>query len=128
MCFDFGYKELFKEKNDKLYFLIYFNATKDFERFSFGKIFMKKYILTFNYDNKTIGFYNADIENKSKSHNIGLIISIIIGFILFFIAGYYVGKKRYEQRRKKSANELDDDYEYKPQEEKMQTPENGINN
>ena len=128
MCFDFGYKELFKEKNDKLYFLIYFNTTKDFERFSFGKIFMKKYILTFNYDNKTIGFYNADIENKSKSHNIGLIISIIIGFILFFIAGYYVGKKRYEQRRKKSANELDDDYEYKPQEEKMQTPENGVNN
>ena len=128
ICFDFGYKELFKEKNDKLYFLIYFNTTKDFERFSFGKIFMKKYILTFNYDNKTIGFYNENIENKSKSHNIGLIISIIIGFILFFIAGYYVGKKRYEQRRKKSANELDDDYEYKPQEEKMQTPENGINN
>ena len=128
MCFDFGYKELFKEKNDKLYFLIYFNTTKDFERFSFGKIIMKKYILTFNYENKTIGFYNANIENKSKSHNIGLIISINIGFILFFIAGYYVGKKRYEQRRKKSANELDDDYEYKPQEEKMQTPENGINN
>ena len=53
-----------------------------------------------------------------------LIISIIIGFIFFL----FWDIMRYEQRRKKSVNELDDDFEYKLKEEKVQKPENTINN
>jgi hypothetical protein len=64
-CFEFDYKDLFREKNDKLYFLIYFNSTNSNDRFTFGQIFLKKYLLTFNYDNKMIGFYKKKDKNES---------------------------------------------------------------
>ena len=134
MSFEFGFKDLFKEKNDKIYFLIFFNTTKDFERFSFGKIFLKKYILSFNYDNKMIGFYNKNYKNESRKkiiyyeHDKIFFSLIIIGFIIFFIAGFFLGKKIYDKSKKRNANELIDDYDYVSEEKKEEKPENAINN
>ena len=124
-CFEFGYKDLFREKNDKLYFLIYFNSNNPTNRFTFGQIFLKKYLLTFNYDNKMIGFYNKnknesneeDIdENDERNNLITYIILLIFAFILVFFLGCLVGKKIY-QARKRKANELLDDHDYNSQEQ-----------
>ena len=124
MCFDFTYEDLFKEKNGKLFFLIYFNDKNSFSRYTIGLILLKKYLITFNYDTKLIGFYNKNIpinstetqtENgNNKSYGFFLYFIIIVLFILFLAIGFLLGKKIYENTRKKRANELlDDDYEYK---------------
>ena len=121
-CFEFNYKDLFKEKNDKMYFLIYFNLkNNNAYRFIIGQILIKKYLLTFNYDTKMIGFYDKNIQVVSKEeeknkyyyeHDIKIIILFIIIFILFLVIGFFLGKKIYDKKRKKKANELVDDYEY----------------
>ena len=86
---------------------------------------MRKYSFVFGIDQKNIGFMNLDkkeekseeekkqeiIETKRKVE----IIWIIILSVLFvgIIIGILVGKKIYENKRKKRANELvDEDYEY----------------
>ena len=124
ICFEFDYKDLFKEKNDKLYFLIYFNMKDNPYRFIIGQMLIKKYLLTFNYDTKMIGFYDKNIKVKVESkeeetitkyyyeHDSKVIIIFIIAFIIFLIIGFFLGKKLYDTKRKKKANELIDDYEY----------------
>ena len=124
VCFEFDYKDLFKEIGDNVYFLVYFNKEKNVYRFSIGQMLIKKYLLTFNYDTKMIGFYDKSIkiekkeEKKEENKKIyyehdGKIITIfIIAFIIFLVIGFYLGKKIYETTRKKKANELFDEYEY----------------
>ena len=119
MCFDFDYKDLFRERNDKYYFLVYFNIkNKNSYRFIIGQMLIKKYLLVFNYDTKMIGFYNKNIKielNKEKKYyqnNNKIYIIFIISLIIFLIVGFLLGKKIYESTRKKKANELIDDYEY----------------
>ena len=122
MCFELTYEDLFKEKNGKLYFLIYFNDKNTFSRYTIGQILLKKYLLTFNYDTKYIGFYNKNIpinsteteSGSNKGYGLFLYFVVIILFIVFLALGFLLGKKIYENTRKKRANELlDDDYEYK---------------
>ena len=135
-CFDFGYQDLFREKNDKLYFLIYFNKNKISNRFILGQIFLKKYLITFNFDNKMIGFYNKNIKSENEKnivkyyyeHDIVFICIIIIGFIIFFIAGFFLGKIIFDKSRRKNANELEDEYDYQSQDKKEEKKENTINN
>ena len=137
MCFEFNYKDLFIEINDKLYFLVFFNNREDVYayRFTLGQIFLKKYLITFNYDTKMIGFYNKRIEiveeNSHKNneryyyeHDIKAIIVIIIAFIVFLFVGFLLGKKIYDRTRKKKANELIDDYEYSSQDINAQNNKN----
>ena len=139
MCFEFNYKDLFIEINDKLYFLVFFNNREDVYsyRFTLGQIFLKKYLITFNYDTKMIGFYNKRIEiveeNSHKNneryyyeHDIKAIIVIIIAFIVFLFVGFLLGKKIYDRTRKKKANELIDDYEYSSQDINAQNNKNGF--
>ena len=123
LCFDFDYKDLFKEKDDKIYFLVYFNIKDSFsERFTIGQILIKKYLLTFNYDTKLIGFYDKskNIEKKSGEENNDngnssvwkTVVILVVSFIVFIAVGFLLGKKIYETSRKKKANELIDDYDY----------------
>ena len=124
-CFSFDYEDLFKEKDDKIYFLVYFKLKSDFyNRFTLGQILIKKYVLTFNYDNNLIGFYNKNIEIEPKDkknsekdgnkYDIKLIIIFIVCIIVFIVVGFLLGKKIYDKARKKKANELVDDYDYEP--------------
>jgi len=126
-CFKFDYKDLFKEKNGTLYFMVYFNKNNSNMAFTAGQIFLKKYLLTFNYDNKMIGFYHKNISDDSGyknekadiyyyEHDIVAICIISVVIILVFIIGIFVGKKIYDKTRKKKANELIDDYDYSSQE------------
>ena len=82
---------------------------------------LKKYLITFNYDTKMIGFYNKNIKYEEKEnekteiyyeYDAKIIFILIIAFIILLIIGILLGKKIYEKTRKKKVNELNDDYEY----------------
>jgi len=74
---------------------------------SFGRIFLTKYKLYFDYDRKTIGIY----LNKKKINSIGIYI-IFFFLILVIIILIYLLFKLWKNKRKKRAFELNDDYEY----------------
>ena len=140
-CFEFNYEDLFKEKDDKIYFLVYFNLKDNYfsSRFVLGQILIKKYTLTFNYDTKLIGFYdkskkveaNTEKEinggNGNKSNKTGTIIIFIISVIIFIGVGFLLGKKIYDRTRKKKANELIDDYEYDTHDINSNSKNNSLN-
>ncbi len=122
--FEFTYKDLFQKINDKFYFLIVFEKYVS-GYWRFGKPFYQKYTFVYNGDAKTIGFYmdkNNDSKNQNKEEknennwkfelNALKIVIIIVLFLIFIflvvIISYFVGKKCNE-KRKKFANELDDD-------------------
>ena len=138
--FELNYKDLFREKeNGELYFLVVFSQTPQ-NFFEIGKIFLKKYIFTFNQDSKTIGYYiNTKKPNPSEPSNIpntnddsfftstGFIILIVCIIIAFSVFGFFVGKSVYDKMRKRRRNELDDLYEYKPEEEEQKVDNNNMN-
>ena len=120
--FELTYEDLFKTNGNKIFFMVIFK--KKGYMFTFGKIFFKKYLLTFSFDNKLIGFYDninkINIQNNKKNYiksfkskyQIIIIILIIICFVIIFI-GYVTIKKRCLTDRQKRINELiDDNYVY----------------
>jgi len=119
--FTFTKNELWKEFENKYYFLVIF-CEQPKTNWVFGKIFFKKYIIFFNLDQKIIGFYpNSNQQNNKSKDNIEksnlisyllpwilvilLVIILIIVIVYFF---YYLKIKK----RKSRANELDDNYDY----------------
>ena len=122
------------ERFDKYYFLIVFPESKNSNNnWYIGHPFLRKYLFTFNYDSKAIGFYNDKISenpnddtNSNSKFNVRIFIEILIVVILIgliFIA-FYIGKQ-IEKQRKKRANELkDDNYEYFTQDN---NPQNNMN-
>ena len=125
--FELTYKDLFREKNGKLYFLVYFkkNDYSFGNYFLMGKLFLKKYFFTFNQDMKMIGYYKEEELNDEKNYNNSvfssvnntyLIIIMIILIIIFGVVGFFLGKIVYDKVRKKRINEVDDNYDYFPQE------------
>ena len=136
--FELDYKDLFRTKNDKIYFLVYFKQNSYFANyFEIGSIFLKKYFFTFNQDTKNIGYYNEKLPGgkKKKSDKIisfmdnkVLIVVIIILVIIFGIVGFFLGKIVYDKVRKPRLNEVDDNYDYYPQEnDKNKDDKFGIN-
>ena len=90
-----------------------------------GKLFLKKYFFTFNQDMKMIGYYKEEELNDEKNdnnsiftsvNNTYLIIIMIILIIIFGVVGFFLGKIVYDKVRKKRINEVDDNYDYFPQE------------
>ena len=140
--FNFGFnitftaKELFLEKDDKVYFLIGYSTKSNFE-WEMGNVFLEKYITIFDNDAKLVSILkrndkssNED-DNNRKENNLGkIIIIIILIFILsgliFGFLGIFFGKK-YFQSRKKKANELnDDDYDYSPNSINVEENQNSL--
>jgi hypothetical protein len=142
--FELTYEDLFKRKNDKIYFLVHFKndyySTNNF--FEIGKIFLQKYTLTFNQYNRHIGYHNSEIEIEGegegeekqsiwKSKVLWIVLAILV--VVFAILGVILGKKLREHARKKRINEVDDDnYEYNQPENEdanlFKTDENKENN
>ena len=118
--------DLFMEINNKYYFLVAFpeNIDEAFYIHCFlGLPFYQKYRLVFNFDSKTIGFYNNYIDDEDEDNNennkkkskgknyIRIIVEVIICIFLVVIA-FFIGKM-INEKRKKRANELNDEnYEY----------------
>ena len=126
--FEFNSNDLFIEKNGYYYFFIGFGSS-----WCFGLSFLKKYPLIFNHDSKSIYYYNNIIDNENSNSNIFSSISVkwiivIVIAVTFLSIGIVVGKYIFNTKRKKKANELDDDYDYKPQNENKENNEPfGIN-
>ena len=123
--FNFHFYFLFNKFNERYYFLVLFPEEKlSNNNWYLGLPFLKRYQFIFNYDSKTIGFYNdkMELKNKTKSDkdenffksHLRLFMEIGIGILLIgliYIA-YIIGQK-INTKRKKRANELDDDsFEY----------------
>ena len=115
--FELTYDDLFKEKNDKIYFLIYFSYYQ-MSSWEVGLPFLKKYFLNYNYDTKLISFYNNEIDNlENNKENDGktskLKILVIIGLIIIItILGFFLGRRYILLRTKKkiSAKELENEF------------------
>ena len=119
----------------QLYFLI-LGGIDDENRWIMGIPFLKKYVLSYDYDKKRIGFYknyendNYDYdedENKDDDYNFFSslafkIIMIVIGGITLFLLGMFVNNLM-KKSRKKRANELEDDYEYEAHKDKKENNE-----
>ena len=117
------YKDLFEIKGDKKYFLITFD-TKNVVPWKFGKIFLQKYFFNFDAENKIIEYYklNSNNNNKREGNEINsenkilhstISVMIFVLVIMFSLILYFVIYKcKYENIRKKRANELDDDFDY----------------
>lgn len=133
--FELTYKDCFKEVNEEIMFLLFYDPWSP-DLFKFGKNFLKKYQLIFNYDALTIGFlnFNSKSENEEqnqekqqqkeeqKSFEIKQLIWIFILLVLLvgIVIGVFVGKKIWDKARKKRANELiDDDYDYEAENKKQ---------
>ena len=105
-----------------------------------GELFLRKYLTSFNYDSKTISFYKTQLDdinkkidisysnddsdknekneyNKDRSISIRIVIEIAVGVTLFaviiILIIFFIKQKK---QRKKRAEELDDEYDYIPNE------------
>ena len=119
--------ELFTETKYKYFFNIVFSIYEG-SKWVFGKLFLKKYLVMFDFDQEIFDVYVIYPNNESNDGNlnqsfstttyiliiIGLSIILCITAFLF----YYLGKN-YNPFRKKKANELVDDYEYSPQKDNI---------
>ena len=103
-------KELFKEEEEKYYFLMYFSEKND-SKWSFGKNFFINNMILFDVDKKEIGFY---FDKKKTHYSIGWFIFIIIVLIVVIgVLGFFLYYHIINKPRKKRANELEDDnFEY----------------
>ena len=126
MTFVLEPKDLFYEKNEIYYFLIIYKPddylTPPDSEWIVGSLFLQKYLLTFNKNEKMIYFYKttqskdgnpSDNNDNGKGISAKFIIIIVIlsilllGIIAFLI--YYIIKIK---PRKKRANELVDEFDY----------------
>lgn len=138
--YDFSFEltsnELFKNVNDKYYFMVLFTKPVFHidDTWYLGLPFLQKYQFVFNYDAKTIGFYipqpkenekEDDNKNKEKEKNKKFyqttIFQIIVGALLMsvlLVLAYFIGRTQLNKRQKR-ANELkDDDYLYEQDDER----------
>jgi len=111
--FELNYNDLFEEVNDYKYFLVAFDEAEQ-DLWKFGTIFLKKYLFVFNTNEKTIGFYDNQINNKvNYSLKLSNNIIWIIFILLSGLGGFLLGKKIYLRYRGKRLNELNDNFVYK---------------
>ena len=116
--FNLDYNDLFQEKNGKYFFKIIFDKNNKMQ-WKLGKPFLKKYTLYYDYDAKTVGFYNQDLPGNNRRKrilNIFLNIFYVIIIGVFGYVGFFYGKKFYDKVRKKRIYEVEDNYEYRGEE------------
>ena len=112
--YSLGKEELFLRDEDKIYFLIIFEL-RSTNTWKLGKPFLDKYLFSYNYEARTISFYNENLllneGNNSKdnnNHNFLIIIGIIIFLSLIaLVLGFLYGKNIYNWRKRNKAYELD---------------------
>ena len=107
--FELNYKDLFVEKYDKLVLMIFFDEYTI--EWYFGKPFLKKYMFLMNQDSKLLGFYYRKKAEKKNFDYSFVIILIILGILILFILGIFIGKYLVKEK-KKIINIIDEDYDY----------------
>ena len=114
--FVFTYKDLFITINNRKYFLITYKINS--MTTILGKPFFKKYTIGFNPDNKQIIHYIKEEVDKSSLNkkNIYFILVIILLIVILISLGYILFKFIRKKARK---NIIDENYEYFPEEKKL---------
>ena len=125
--FSFTGRELFYEGKDYYYFKFHFNSFSSVG-WMIGQLFIRKYQFIFNYDKKTIGYYN-DNRIKPDDHKgeevpivpkkfdkiylyIFIPLSVVVlGAIIFVLTKFYFCKICCNRDRRKKINELVDENE-----------------
>lgn len=116
-------EDLFYKYKNKFYFKIIGRALE--KHFDLGRLLLRKYIITFNPESRQIFFYKnkENKEDEEEKEKILLemkyiIIIIVLSILLMILVpiGFYLGKKFY-QNRKRKAYELSDGYDYTPSNE-----------
>ena len=126
--FELKSEELFIQLNNKWYFEIIFpTKDSDYERWILGRIFMRKFPVKFSPSNHLIGFYikpnegetekdkkekEKEINSINNNSNLYIYIIIIVVALIFTGVGLYIGKKIFNQRKKRANELLDDNYQY----------------
>ena len=126
--FEFNSDDLFENFGDIIIFKIIFDSNNIWK---LGKLFLKKYMLSFDDEDKKIFFYNKkydDDNNNGKNKLLSIKISAIVGAILLFgIVGFFIGKWIYK-KEKINTHELDDiadeNYDNKDDKEKKESDSN----
>ena len=110
--------------------MVFKKSKTENEIWKLGEPFFSKFQFTFNQEQKTVGFYNSKLEkisnedfmknleqennnsSKGNSKTVLYIILIVIGVLILIALAYFLGKK-FNESRKRRANELkDDDFDY----------------
>ena len=110
MSFILDYNDLFFKYENKVIFLAFNDKTLS-GIWKLGRIFMVKYQIIFDLDREIVGFYK-NIKNPRNNYLkiiIFVILVCIIGILLF---KYY---KIVKKNRKVRANELEENFDYIPQ-------------
>ena len=132
MTFTLDKHDLFVEKFDRIYFLVIFKKSdNENDIWEIGEPFFYKTRnnpIIFDQDNKKIGFYNFNLpkipneeynnnnnkkskEEEKSTNNFILYLGIGIVIIILVVLAFYLGKF-FNEKRKKRANELMDDFDY----------------
>ena len=112
--FELKPSDLFALYDNKFYYLINFYKNSESTIWSFGIIFLKKYLFVFDQDKKIIGYY----KNKENIHdNSQLYLKILLLFsfvIIIILLSHFIHRFFFIKKRKIRANELEDNIEYLP--------------
>ena len=107
--FELNFEDLFEEKGNFIFFKIFFDEA-DNNIWRLGKPFLIKYFFSYDFDGKTISYYNLEKneDNPGTSIKTVLIVVIIILALVFLGLGFFLGKYIYNYRKnkKKKAEEL----------------------
>ena len=114
--YELSYKDLFESFENEIYFLVGFKYESDQisnkQNWIMGQPFFSKNILVFDQNYKIIGFYTKTKKFKFIFIFPTLLIILLIAIIILLIFYFY----RYiRSHRKIRANELDDNFDYLPQ-------------
>ena len=90
--------------------MVYFSDYGDFI-WKLGKPFLKKYIFIFEQNKRIIGFYNK--ENLYDNKQYFSYFLIFLCFFIIIILSLILFKLSFKKRKKRS-NEIEDMYEYIP--------------
>ena len=115
------------KSDTQIYFLVLFYNSLTYydkvKRFKLGIPFFQKYKFSFHPEDRVINYYRNkttnDIEKEDKMKNgesfivIIKVIIIVVLIVIVFCLGILFHKLVTKSPKKKLANELDDDYEYK---------------
>lgn len=88
--FEFSKDELIREYGDKMYFMIAVDTENPY-RWGLGKIFMKKYLCTFNAKEKSVGIYTGfkgeDVDYSFNFFDSGIYVLLILGGNILVVLG-----------------------------------------
>ena len=121
--FKFDYNDLFIIKHNYYIFNIFFDVNGFTHLLNAGKIFLRKYLLAFDYEQKMIGFYlekpenkglNLEDNNKNKNNQLIIIICflIFVCIVLVFLIAIFIKYCCGNKGRKVRKNEIDESYDY----------------